>query len=320
MVHYFSRRTFVKATSGLLVEAVGGSLPLMNTLSTAHAQAPGYVEWMANVADDTPLSRLSIPGTHESCSLHGGPLSACQNRTLQQQLDAGIRFLDIRCRHISNVFTIHHGPIYQDINFGGGVRDVCIKFLKAHPKESIVMSIKEEYKATGNTRTFADTFNWYVQGLESFWYFASNLPTLKDVRGKIVLFSRFVGGVGIDPSPWQDNATFERKLVGVLYEIQDQYKVPTILDKDINAKWTAVQNLLDRAKGDTSDTWYINFTSGTSTGAYPNAVAARINPRLSGYVNSSISNKVGTLAMDFPDDDLIGRILSVNARPVPFNE
>jgi 1-phosphatidylinositol phosphodiesterase len=134
-----------------------------------------------------------------------------------------------------------------------------------------------------------------------------------------LLFSRFGGGAGVGPPDWQENATFEGKWQNGLYEIQDKYKVPTILGPSINSKWGAIQDLLDRAKGDTSDTWYINFSSGTSVGAYPNAVADRINPKLGDYINSYLSsvhsgttnmNKVGTLMMDFPSDDLINRIIS----------
>jgi len=47
----------------------------------------------------------------------------------------------------------------------------------------------------------------------------------------------------------------------VTFEIQDQYKVPTILPVSIHAKWKAMQALLDRAKSDASDAWYINFAS-----------------------------------------------------------
>jgi len=88
MVHHFSRRTFVKVTSGLLVRvAAGASVPLMDILPTAHAQTLPVV-WMAKVGDATKISRLSIPGTHESCAIYkGGPLVICQSMSLQEQLD-----------------------------------------------------------------------------------------------------------------------------------------------------------------------------------------------------------------------------------------
>jgi 1-phosphatidylinositol phosphodiesterase len=245
--------------------------------------------------------------------------------SLQEQLDAGIRFLDIRCRHTGNAFAIHHESVFQGLMFGGGVRDVCINFLKAHPSECIVMSIKEEYDATDNTHTFEDIFDSYVAGLERFWYLGDGIPAMKDVRGKIVLLRRFPASrlpKGIDASPWPDHAAFEVRYADVILEIQDYYKVYTILPANINAKWGAIRNLLDRAKADTSDTWYLNFTSGVSAFAYPNAVAARINPNLSDYIDAYLSdtysgtnpsmNKLGTLVMDFPDQGLIKLIISAN--------
>lgn len=47
---------------------------------------------------------------------------------LADQLNAGIRYVDIRCRQIQDIFAIHHDAYYLSLNFGSGVRDVCIAF------------------------------------------------------------------------------------------------------------------------------------------------------------------------------------------------
>jgi 1-phosphatidylinositol phosphodiesterase len=319
VVHRLSRRTFVKATGALMVGATAISTAFLNSVQATHAQAThaqvSLTQWMTGLNDSTKLSRLTLPGTHDTCSLHGGPITACQTRSLQDQLTAGIRFIDIRCRHISDVFAIHHGSVYQGINFGAGVRDVCINFLQANPGECIVMSVKEEYTPSGNTRTFEDTFDWYVQGLENYWYLGDSIPALQDVRGKIVLLRRFSAirpPKGIDASAWQDNATFEIQTANATLEVQDNYNVPSFFPSSINGKWGHIQSLLDRAKADTSDTWYVNFSSGASLLAFPNFVAGQMNPRLYNYLGASFSNRVGTFAMDFPDDNLIGRIIGLN--------
>jgi len=99
----------------------------------------------------------------------------------------------------------------------------------------------------------------------------------------------------------------------VSFNVQDQYLVNTILPGDIDGKWNDMKTLLDQAKSDASDTWYINFASGTSFGAYPNAVADRIKPRLYEYLaGGPFPNRLGTLMLDFPDDKLIGRIIGLN--------
>ena len=82
---------------------------------------------------------------------------------------------------------------------------------------------------------------------------------------------------------------------------------------DINAKRGAVSALLGRANADASDAWYINFASGSSSGAYPNAVAAQVNPSVYDYLGGApFANRLGTLMLDFPADSLIRRIIALN--------
>jgi 1-phosphatidylinositol phosphodiesterase len=114
-------------------------------------------DWMARVSDDALLSRLLIPGTHESCAVQGNPVSICQTLSIADQLKAGIRFLDIRCRHYNDNLEIHHSSDYQGIRFSD-VRDACVTFLASHPSETIIMLVNEEYKAAGCTESFEATF------------------------------------------------------------------------------------------------------------------------------------------------------------------
>ncbi len=321
-MHHFSRRTFVKATSSLLLgTAAGASVPLLISLPTAYAWTSA-AKWMADIGDDTKLSAMSIPGTHESCARYRGDLVACQTMSVQDQLNAGIRFLDIRCRYISDtVFAIHHEAFYQRLMFGD-VLNACAAFLQANSSECIVMSVKQEYSSVTDAQ-FANTLDSYVQrwGGANSWYLANAIPAMKDVRGKIALCGRnSYSNIGpINTSVWQDNATFEIKTLAATFEVQDWYKVPTVFS--IDSKWNTIKDLLDRAKSDTSDTWYINFTSGSSLAVSPNTVADTINPDLSNYVGayldsynsgSTSMNKIGALLMDFPDQELINRIISAN--------
>ena len=75
------------------------------------------VAWMKEVSN-RKVSELTIPGTHDTCCTK--KLDFCQTQTysLTCQLRDGIRFFDIRCRHIENVFAIHHGLVYCGIMFG----------------------------------------------------------------------------------------------------------------------------------------------------------------------------------------------------------
>lgn len=285
--------------------------------------------WMGSLDENKLLSALTIPGTHETCSLYGGSRTECQRLSLSEQLNAGIRAIDIRCRHFNNAFTIHHGAVYQNKNFTDVLND-CKAFLDSHPKECIVMIIKDE--CTGkwpscinadNDRTFEDTFNWYLEQDKDYFYLDNAIPQLKDVQKKIVLICRFRTSrlfKGIAPH-WEDDKTFSTDVSNGTLKIQDQYKVRTILHSHINNKWNSIKNLLDEARNDASkNNWYINFSSGSSGGAHPNAVASRINHRVSSYVeDKSLANiRLGTIMTDFPDEngktDMINRIIGVNFR------
>ena len=55
---------------------------------------------------------------------------------------------------MNNEFLIHHGEVYQHLNFDD-VQLMCYTFLLNDPSEVIVfMVMKEEYKPEGNTETF----------------------------------------------------------------------------------------------------------------------------------------------------------------------
>ncbi|WP_165699634.1 phosphatidylinositol-specific phospholipase C domain-containing protein [Chimaeribacter californicus] len=147
--------------------------------------------WMSDIDDSTPLGRLSIPGTHDSGSRYGGAAIANQVMTISQQLNAGIRYLDIRVRHIDNHFAIHHGPVYQHLNFDD-VLSQTAAFLAANPTEIVFMRIKEEHKPTDNTRTINETLDEYLQKYSKAFKFPRSITwnkplTLGEMRGKIVV-------------------------------------------------------------------------------------------------------------------------------------
>lgn len=280
--------------------------------------------WMSQIWDDKLLSELNIPGTHETCALHGGAAAVCQTMSLQEQLESGIRFLDIRCRQVGDGFTIHHGPFFQHLTFGTGVLDVCIDFLTKNPTECIVMSIKDEYTPDNAKGTFEETLNSYIENTKGFWYLNEEIPALGSVRRKIVLFRRYGGGsqgIVANPHAWGKNATFNIPHSNGNLMIQDEYYVPTLFALD--AKWSSVEALLRATDGRKTD-WYINFLSGTG-GAYPiNIAKDRIansypmNPRLFDFLQWQFPRRFGTLMMDFPDYPLIATIISLNPdiRPV----
>ncbi|MDZ3952292.1 hypothetical protein U0X36_04905 [Bacillus thuringiensis] len=106
--------------------------------------------------NEIKISQLSIPGTRGSMALHGETsfdenLTRNQRMNLATQLQAGVRYFDMRCRHIGDSFSMHHGPVYQHARFGADVLDVITLFLRNNPQEIILMRVKEEHDPEGNT-------------------------------------------------------------------------------------------------------------------------------------------------------------------------
>lgn len=259
-------------------------------------------DWLKSVDGTKKIFSLSIPGTHETCARYGGGHNICQDWTVEEQLLNGVRYLDIRCRHISDCFMIHHGKYYQHLSFGSGVRDVCINFLKNHPSEFIFMQISGAHTPTNNTRSFTETMKSYIEGLESFFYLEKDSPTLDQVRGKIVILRRF------DPvvSPqgnylnFEDNSIFTSNTT-IVARIQDCYRVSTLFDR--STKWQNVLSLLEESINNTDkDKLFINFGSGTSSLCFPNSVADYVTPKIGYYIEYTQPHAfVGVIMFDFID-------------------
>jgi Domain of unknown function (DUF5050)/Phosphatidylinositol-specific phospholipase C, X domain len=188
---------------------------LISTIFNYNSAAPLTAkDWMRDLDDQKKLSEITIPGTHDTCAIKASAISKCQNMSLTEQLEAGIRFIDIRCRHYFDKFELHHGAEYLGMDFTQ-VLDDCRSFLNGHTGECIVMSVKEEYDAAGNTQTFEERFMGYVASDNGLWELGNTIKTLGQVRQRIVLVRRFyiapdspADQRGIDLTGWIDNATF----------------------------------------------------------------------------------------------------------------
>jgi 1-phosphatidylinositol phosphodiesterase len=252
---------------GLALPALAHSSPGYSHDSNPGASNP---DWMAALPGSELLSQLSIPGTHDTmASVFGGDIALAQTMKLATQLNAEVRVLDIRLRHAGDRFYLYHGIADQGTEFGADVMKPVNTFLDQHPQETVLMRVKEEgpLPPVDNTRTFADTFDWYMSQFGSRVWPAPHGATLGNVtldlvRGKIIILDDFSGGAhGID---W--NAA----------QIQDNYNLATnwhLADKwrDVKAQLQAADTTADSPAGNI--TTYVNFLSG-SGGSFPYFVAS----------------------------------------------
>lgn len=103
--------------------------------------------WQKDLPDDKNIHDVFIPGTHDSgaydCIMR--PIACCQDLTIQEQLEAGVRMFDIRVDGITN--KIVHGPItcFEGVSL---TFDQCLNtmtdFLQKYPSEFILMYVTEQ--------------------------------------------------------------------------------------------------------------------------------------------------------------------------------
>lgn len=177
---------------------------------------------MSHVDDDKYLDELSIPGTHDSgsCSVDNDTepqtsLAKCQQDYIPTQLLEGVRYFDIRLGKGENP-GIDHGDCYllkKDGNFMhlSDVIGYFNTFLSENPKEALIMLVSRgNDEATDESLTTA--FANVMDKNPNLFYTSSRIPTLGEVRGKIVLLRRFrlagssVSGHtwGLDLTEWDD--------------------------------------------------------------------------------------------------------------------
>lgn len=147
--------------------------------------------WMASIPDDQPLSEVTMPGTHNTMALYGGVYAECQTWSLASQLRAGVRFLDIRVRHVQGNLTIHHGVSYQRAHFGHVLEGVA-NFLREYPSETVLMRLREEFSETGDIYgAVVDYIHRYAHW-DLLWH-SRLVPTMAEARGKLIVLQEFSG-------------------------------------------------------------------------------------------------------------------------------
>lgn len=199
-------------------------------------------------------------------AFYGWPISQCQTSALTAQLQDGIRVLDIRLAVIpppiegaappliKQNLIAYHGVYPEKTPFMSILTDVH-NFLTsdAGRGETIVMSIKQEDASKTPPPFFSQKVRefimngpggWVDDDIASIsgvnrgmWFLENRIPKLGEVRGKVILFSRFGGdgaawlhgleGLGIHPTTWPDSCRdgFEWDLKGTRVTTRD-WSVP----------------------------------------------------------------------------------------------
>lgn len=246
--------------------------------------------WMSRLDPSTSLLRISIPGTHDSGARFGGANWTCQKLTLAQQLEIGVRYLDIRCRHIEDRFDIHHMQEFQHLTFDE-VLQVSKDFLKRNPSEVLIMRVKPEFEPANCTRNFSETF------FTRYWdptlfYEGNDIPLLKEARGRIYVLKNFEGGKSIGTN-WKN------------IQLQDDWVVDAVESKRESIQ-NFYQKAINRSANDSS--LYVNHFSGSGTAGTPAAVSQEMSKLVPTFTNKLC----GMIPMDFVEESLSRHLVSLN--------
>lgn len=272
--------------------------------------------WMSKLKDETPLSALSIPGTHNSPTCHTAlPSVRCQAVGVQDQLNNGVRFLDIRVQPENPAdpskdgLVLVHSAFPISLTGAKYFRDLLntvFSFLDANPSETIIISLKREGVGKSTDQQLSKILHDHYTTDPSRWFTENRIPTLGEARKKVAVIRRFAlddslkgknnsTGWCMDAESWPDNCEDGMCSSGEI-RVQDFYEVAE--SENIEKKITfSTSHLVKAAQavcvlpGDgnaaaaeaNKQPFFINFLSASNfwrAGCWPDRIASKVNPKI----------------------------------------
>ena len=165
------------------------------------------------------------------------------------------------------------------------VLEDCYAFLSAHPTEAVIFAVKQEH-GDESVAEFQRILDRYIQEDDERWYLGSELPSLGEARGRLILLHRYDDEAGLGTNAgialtWPNQNGYDDPArafsdqdcsVGSLtLAVQDRYEY------DEEEKWAAFC-----AEADDPDAVVLRFlsTKGHMTFGHPYRYAKELNPRL----------------------------------------
>jgi len=256
-------------------------------------------DWMVYLEPDRSLADLSIPGSHLSTAVSGGSPNQRQSWSLYRQYEAGIRYVDIRCRHHQNQLYVYQGRGSTRRTLDDIMRET-IRFLNAYPSETILLRLRREQVPVYNRETMGETVKRLFFNYPSYRIWSSTrVPAVHEARGKIVILQDFYG-------PHQVGLHYRYLTIEDSGNVRNQHA--------FNWKWERVRHHLYAAQQGDKDTMYLTHTAGTGPGVIPYAAASRLNRRVWDFMKQweDRQNRWGIIAMDFPGAQLVKLIIDSN--------
>ena len=311
----------------VLVLTAGAFLILPLTETADRNPIIGSETWMSALDDALPLNRIWLPGSHDSATQYAqlAYFTRCQSLSVREQLEAGIRYLDIRLGTDdgSEDFSLKHGFLSCKTGLFGSVLYLdrllqdCYGFLEDHPSETIVFVVKYEHgnKTAGEVGQMLDAV---IQKNEDAWLLADAIPTLGEARGRLVLFRRYedeasLGARAGIPMLWEEQrgksdtslAAAEEKNGSYTLLVQDRFEYNTA------DKWKAFLSGMEETAGENDVSLNFLSTKGTAAYGHPYTFAEKLNRRLLDEDLSAVSG-CRWIVVDYVSPALAEHIYSMN--------
>ena len=251
------------------------------------------LDWMKDIPDNTKFSQLTIPGTHDSCSLFGICCARTQSWTLVEQMRAGIRYFDIRLRRIDNTLRAYHGFVDQKETFDR-ILSYAMNFLENNPSESIILEIISEYDPKNCTKSFAQLYDEYIKSYKEnnqVVEYQNEDITLGQIRGKLFIVKVFEGSTSHIPN----------------FFIQNSWSVN--FRWYMNNKKRKIKENFHRALSINNSNIFLNYLSASSDYAMmtPYTAATKCN-----LIPMRYHGRLGIVLADYPGEDLINHLIQQN--------
>ncbi len=273
---------------------------------------------MKNIDDLKSLKDLNIPGTHDSstkfCSF--SLFSRCQNMSVSEQLQIGVRALDIR---VNGAKAVHSFCVCKKSRFGKVltvydiIKDVY-GFLDSNPSETVMLLFKMD-RGKSSAECLRLLYDGFIKANPEKWYIENRIPLLGEVRGKIVLVRRTdsdLGDIGVDFTSMPDQGgTKESSCEKFSPNAADSVIVQDRYGLLRNKKWhKAVKPLLDSGEK-YGDVFILNYLSTAGLPVIPRFNAKKVNGKFLIYPLKA-GGKYGTLMFDFVTLRLSEKVIKSN--------
>ncbi len=310
--------------------------------------------WMSCLPDDMLITDVSIPGTHDAGTQHtfnSNDSAQCQQLSIMDQLTSGVRYFDLRTGNPTppatgglDTLKIVHGMalcVYKgDTLTIGKIMQWIYNFLDQNPKETVIiqpMPMPQVGELLDLHQLAYEFFRNEVRNHRNRYYLGDHVPTLGEVRGKILIISRIEKA---DNSDFNKETASTRYPAGMQWAIDakkwvawtEDYNNPLALTsgtdeyviwtQDIHTKvgddkWKIITNATfnkktgaaakqTEAKEYGKNAWVISYTSCVKS--YPQNAARTINPKLKNKLmtdpNVLAGQFLGVVCSDFSDQQL----------------